>query len=167
MAEILFFAKLTRTSNCRASYDKLDCPFCKEILPDAHVAVTYGKNPLGISGHISYGLNDMIQHPFIPKARVHRGMVLGLLSIQDTIMQTLDDQIKLHPDFEVIVAGLDDHLTMLIGKPRVGDEHYVSYVADNNINLIRYHEGDEYWIKSFRHNEVGMLKKKTVVSNCI
>ncbi|OBZ88261.1 Lipase [Choanephora cucurbitarum] len=189
LADIMFYAKLTKTSNCRASYDKLDCPFCKEILPDAHVVVTYGKNPLGVSGHISvsednktiyvvvrgaasmrnkitYGVNEMIQHPFIPNAQVHKGMLLALLSIRDTIAQTLDDQLKLHPEYKVVVAGhsfgagvaslvavdiqqqfpqLDSTRlkARLLGKPRVGNEGYVAYIGDNNIDLIRYVQYDD------------------------
>ncbi|RCH91295.1 hypothetical protein CU098_002081, partial [Rhizopus stolonifer] len=90
--DAIFYAKLTRTSNCRPSYDKLNCPFCKEILPDGYVVQTYGNNPLGITGYIAvseqkksiyvlvrgassfrnkivFGKDELVPHPFIPRAR--------------------------------------------------------------------------------------------------
>jgi hypothetical protein len=47
-----FYSKLSKTSNCRASFDKWDCEGCKDLLPDGVVVRSFSTFPLGITGNI-------------------------------------------------------------------------------------------------------------------
>jgi hypothetical protein len=48
----LFLAGMTRSSNCRASLDKWDCPTCKSTLPDGVVVRSFRTHPLDVTGYI-------------------------------------------------------------------------------------------------------------------
>jgi hypothetical protein len=48
-----FHAALSRTSNCRPSYDKWDCgELCETYLPDGEVIRSFSTFPMGITGSV-------------------------------------------------------------------------------------------------------------------
>ncbi|KAI8888957.1 alpha/beta-hydrolase [Backusella circina FSU 941] len=183
VADLMFHSRLARTVNCRRSLDNWDCEDCEKVLPDAQVVRTFGTYPLDIVGQVVVskekktiyvvirGANSarnhelarvvqLVDHNFIPKAKVHRGAQIAVEDIKDIINDTLNMQTRLHPTFRIHVVGhsfgaaiaslltveihnnvtraTNDNLSgYFIGKPRVGDEMYAQYVRDNNFDMKR------------------------------
>ncbi|KAL9539280.1 hypothetical protein MBANPS3_010361 [Mucor bainieri] len=202
--EAVLYAKLCAASNCKASYDKWDCgEYCNSTVPDGVVIRAFATHPLGVHGYVlrsqktDSSIRDkilnlqrkLVPHPRIPGAKVQLGLLSAMINIRDIVYRTIRDQLKLHPDYQVRVAGhsygagIGSLLTVdlaqrlpqlnstsliayLLGKPRVGNLAYASYVAQKNITIKRFvqeaddlshlpsladgytHEGDEYWLSS-------------------
>ncbi|KAG1440703.1 hypothetical protein G6F56_011808 [Rhizopus delemar] len=126
--ELMFVSALCKTTNCRESLDLWDCPTCKEILPDAIVVRSFKTFPNDVTGHILkseslksifiqvrgansdrnrvlWSRRQLIEHPFIPDILVSEGYLTSALDVRSIINDTLKDQLILHPDYKVVVAG--------------------------------------------------------------
>ncbi|GAN07731.1 hypothetical protein MAM1_0173c07234 [Mucor ambiguus] len=157
--ESVLYAKLCAASNCKASYDKWDCgEYCNSTVPDGVVIRAFATHPLGVHG---YNIQQqLVPHPRIPGAKVQLGLLSSMINIRDIVYRTIRDQLKLHPEYQVRVAGhsygagIGSLLTVdlaqrlpqlnstnlvayLLGKPRVGNKAYAAYVAEKNITIKR------------------------------
>lgn len=47
----------------------------------------------------------LVPHPRIPGAKVQLGLLSSMINIRDIVYRTIRDQLKLHPDYQVTVAG--------------------------------------------------------------
>ncbi|KAI8639982.1 Alpha/Beta hydrolase protein [Parasitella parasitica] len=183
--EAVFYAKMCAASNCKASYDKWDCgEYCNTTVPDGVVIRTFATHPLGVHGYILRSekakrlyvmlrsdssirnkivslQRQLVPHPRIPGVKVQTGLLSSMIDIRDIVYRTIRDQLKLHPEYHIRIAGhsygagIGSLLTVdlaqrlpqlnhtnlagyLLGKPRVGDKAYAAYVAEKNIIIKRY-----------------------------
>ncbi|OAD05846.1 hypothetical protein MUCCIDRAFT_106404 [Mucor lusitanicus CBS 277.49] len=183
--EAVLYSKLCAASNCKASYDKWDCgENCNSTVPDGVVIRAFATHPLGIHGYVLRSQKEkklfvmlrtdssirdkilnlqrkLVPHPRIPGAKVQLGLLSAMINIRDIVYRTIRDQLKLHPDYQVRVAGhsygagIGSLLTVdlaqrlpqlnstnlaayLLGKPRVGNPVYAAYVAEKNITIKRF-----------------------------
>ncbi|CAO3649937.1 unnamed protein product [Mucor fragilis] len=229
--EAVLYAKLCAASNCKASYDKWDCgEYCSSTVPDGVVIRAFATHPLGIHGYVLRSQKEkklfvmlrtdssirdkilnlqrkLVPHPRIPGAKVQLGLLSSMINIRDIVYRTIRDQLKLHPDYQVTVAGhsygagIGSLLTVdlaqrfpqlnsttlvahLLGKPRVGNRAYATYVAEKNITIKRYvqvaddlshlpsiadgyaHEGDEYWLSSNKTQQLVVCPGPYETRNC-
>ncbi|KAK4511293.1 zinc metalloprotease [Mucor velutinosus] len=217
--EAVMYAQLCAASNCKASYDKWDCgKYCNSTVPDGVVIRAFATHPLGVHGYVLRSQKEkklyvmlrtdssirdkilnlqrkLVPHPRIPGAKVQLGLLSSMINIRDIVYRTIRDQLKLHPDYQVRVAGhsygagIGSLLTVdlaqrlpqlnstnlaayLLGKPRVGNQAYATYVAEKKITIKRFvqvaddlshlpsiadgyaHEGDEYWLSSNKTQQI-------------
>ncbi|CEG83223.1 hypothetical protein RMATCC62417_17183 [Rhizopus microsporus] len=126
--ELMFVSALCKTTNCRESLDVWDCPTCSEVLPDAVVVRTFKTFPNDITGQILRSDNmttffiqvrgansnsnrilwskqNLVDHPFIPDARVQEGYLESALDIREIIRNTMKDQLTIYPNYKVAVVG--------------------------------------------------------------
>ncbi|CAO0790110.1 unnamed protein product [Mucor circinelloides] len=229
--EAVLYAKLCAASNCKASYDKWDCgEYCNSTVPDGVVVRAFATHPLGVHGYVLRSQKEkklfvmlrtdssirnkivnlqrqLVPHPRIPGAKVQLGLLSSMINIRDIVYPTIRDQLKLHPDYQVRVAGhsygagIGSLLTVdlaqrlpqlnstslvayLMGKPRVGDKAYATYVADKKITIKRFvqeaddlshlpsiadgyaHEGDEYWLSSNKTQQIVLCPGPYETKNC-
>lgn len=48
---------------------------------------------------------QLTPHPRIPGANVQVGLLSSMINIRDIVYRTIRDQLKLHPEYQVRVAG--------------------------------------------------------------